>query len=142
MITIEGKAIGRRRPLFADWSIPVPPEPSDDGGGLTLRDLIARVVTVEVEAFRDRQEELRLVRVLSSKQIDQAAERGKIDMGGRDFNQEIEVDQAVAAAWQAFEDGIYLILIDGRELSDLDARVFLRSDSRVSFVRLALMAGG
>jgi hypothetical protein len=26
MITISGKALGRKKPLFADWSIPFPPD--------------------------------------------------------------------------------------------------------------------
>ena len=31
-LTISGKAIGSKRPLFADWSIPFPPEWSGEGG--------------------------------------------------------------------------------------------------------------
>lgn len=42
-LTTSGKALGSRRPLFADWSIPFLPQWRDEGG-LTLRDLIARVV--------------------------------------------------------------------------------------------------
>jgi hypothetical protein len=38
-LEISGKAIGSKRPLFADWSLPFPPEWEGEGG-LTLRDLI------------------------------------------------------------------------------------------------------
>jgi hypothetical protein len=142
MITIQGKALGQRRSLFADWSIPIPPEAGDGEGGLALRDLIARVVRAEVAAFRDRQEERWLVRVLSATEIAQAAARGKVEMGGRDLDQEVDEEQAVAAALQAFEDGIYLVAVDGREIRDLDQSVYLNQDSRVTFIRLALLAGG
>ncbi len=142
MIIIEGKAMGRRRPLFADWSIPMPPDLGEGGGGLTLRDLIARVVRAEVAAFRDRQQERRLARVLSAAEIDQGVSRGKVDMGGRDLDQQVDDEQAVGAALQAFEDGIYLVVLDGEELRDLDRAVYLRPDSRVTFIRLALLAGG
>ena len=46
VIYIEGKMLGRKRPLFEDWSIPWSAEPG--GGGLTLRELIARVVDYEI----------------------------------------------------------------------------------------------
>ncbi len=142
MITIQGKALGQRRSLFADWSIPLPPECDGGDSNFALRDLIARVVRAEVAAFRDRQEERRLVRVLSAAEIAQGAARGKVEMGGRDLDQEVDEEQAVAAALQAFEDGIYLVAVDGRDLRDLDQSVYLTQDSRVTFIRLALLAGG
>ena len=142
MITIQGKALGQRRSLFADWWIPLPPEVSGGDGNFALRNLIARIVRAEVAAFRDRQEERRLVRVLSAAEIAQGAARGKVDMGGRNLDQEVDDEEAVAAALQAFEDGIYLVAVDGRELRDLDQAVYLTEDSRVTFIRLALLAGG
>jgi hypothetical protein len=142
MIMIEGKALGNRRRLFADWSIPMPPELGGGGGGLTLRDLIERVVRAEVSAFRERREDRRLVHVLSAAEIAEGTARGKVDIGGRELDQEVDDDQAVAAAIQAFEDGIYLVAVDGHQVSDLDRAVFLNPDSRVTFIRLALLAGG
>ena len=143
MITIEGKALGNRRRLFADWSIPMPPDLGGEGSGdLTLRDLIGRIVRAEVAAFRDRREERRLVRALSASEIADGAAKGKVDMGGRDLDQEVDEEQAVGAALQAFEDGIYLVAIDGRDIRDLEQAVHLTEDSRVTFIRLSLLAGG
>jgi hypothetical protein len=63
-------------------------------------------------------------------------------MGGRDLDQKVDADEAVATALEAFEDGLYLVVVDGQELRNLDAQVFLQPDSRVAFVRLTLLAGG
>ena len=53
---ISTKAVGSKKPLFADFSVPLPPDWGDDGdGGKTLRDLIEEVVRHEVEAFKKRQ---------------------------------------------------------------------------------------
>jgi hypothetical protein len=141
MITISGKALGRKKPLFSDFSIPFPPD-LGDGGAVTLRDLIERVVRGEVEAFKQRQEERKLVRALTSSDIDKGAARGKIDMGGRDLKQEVDVDQAIGTALEAFEDGLYLVIVDGQEQRNLDSQIFLQPDSRVAFVRLTMLAGG
>jgi hypothetical protein len=142
MLTIHGKAIGRKKPLFADWSIPLPPDLAD-GRGLTLRDLIARIVRAEVAAFRDRQEERRLVRALTARQIEEGVAMGKVDMGGREEPPPpVDEAAAVAAALQAFEDGLYLVVLDGQEQRRLDQEVFLQPDSAVTFVRLVMLAGG
>ena len=139
-ITISGKALGRKKPLFADWSIPFPPE-WGDGDHLTLRELITRIVLDEVTAFKERQEQRRLAQVLSVAEIEESMESGKVDSGGRKLGQDVEEETAVATALQAFEDGLYLVVIDGEEHRDLDAQVYLRPDSRVTFVRLVFLAG-
>lgn len=141
-ITISGKAVGSRRPLFADYSIPIPPECSHEGG-LTLRQLISRVVRNEVEAFRERQIERQVFRVLTARQIEEGVEKGKIEMGGSEVPiQIVNDDEAIAVACQAFEDGLFLVVIDGNDYREIDREVFLQPDSRVAFVRLTLLAGG
>jgi hypothetical protein len=141
MLTISGKALGRKKPLFADWSIPFPPD-LGDGGSVTLRDLISRVVRTEVEAFKQRQQERRLFRALTERQIQEGAAKGKVEMGGSDLAQKVDADEATATALQAFEDGLYLVVVDEQEQRSLDAQVFLRADSKVAFVRLVMLAGG
>lgn len=140
---IVGKSIGRRKPLFADWSVPILPECQEgDGGGLTLAQLIERLVRAEVLAFQQRQYDRQFVRALTGKQIEDAATRGKIDMGGSEIGrQKVDADQAVAAALQAFEDGLYLVVIDEVEQKCLEQQVFLNPDSRITFIRLTLLTG-
>jgi hypothetical protein len=142
MIAIQGKALGRSKPLFADWSIPFPPDLDAGGDRLTLRDLIARIVRSEVQAFQQRQQERRLIKVLSAADIERGTAKGKIDMGGRDLVQDVNEEAAVATALQAFEDGLYLVVLDGEQQTELDREVYLQPDSAVTFVRLTLLAGG
>jgi hypothetical protein len=141
MLTISGKALGKKKPLFDDFSIPFPPD-LGDGGATTLRDLISRVVRNEVQAFKARQQERKLFRALTAAEIEKGAVRGKIEMGGSDIDQKVDEEAAVGTALQAFEDGLYLVILDGAEQKSLDAQVFLKPDSRVAFVRLVMLAGG
>jgi hypothetical protein len=141
MLTISGKALGRKKPLFADFSIPFPPD-LGEGGSVTLRDLIERVVRHEVAAFRQRQQDDTFLRVLTARQIEEGAARGKIDSGGRALDQPVHPEQAVATALEAFEDGLYLVAVDGAEQKSLDGQVFVNPDSRVAFIRLVMLAGG
>ena len=61
MLQVQGKALGRRKPLFADFAVPPPPE-LGDGGSTTMHDLIGAVVRHEVVAFRTRQTDRQTVR--------------------------------------------------------------------------------
>lgn len=141
MLTIHGKSLGRKRPLFSDFSIPVSTDPGD--GGLTLRLLLERIVRAEVEAFRNRQSERQFLKTLTAREIDKAAEAGKVVMGESEVSpQHVDADEAVHTALQAFEDGLYLVAIDERQYEHLDQQVFVRPDSRVTFIRLTFLAGG
>lgn len=141
-IHISMRALGRRKQLLDDWSVPAEPFDTDDGEPLTLRMVITRVVRHTVEEFQRRQEANRFVSVLSAASIAEQSERGKVNSGGSELDQEVDVDEAVASALIAFEDGLYLVVIDGHEHRELDAQVFLKPDSRLTFIRLVMLAGG
>lgn len=139
---VETRLLGKRTRPLDDWSIPLPPgsEPHD-GGGLTLRELIARVVRHEVKTFAQRDKSRRLLRVLSDREIAESAERGRIDPGGRPSSRPVDEELAVAVALQGFEDGLYLVILDGVEQRDLEAQVFVNDQSRMVFLRLTFLAG-
>lgn len=140
-ISIAAKVVGQKKLVFTDWRIPLPPN-SDDSGRFTLRDLISLIVVREVEAFKERQEQRKLAQIFTAEQIQEGAARGKIDMGEKDFEQNVSENQAVSIALQAFEDGLYFVFIDDIQHEDLNQTVFLGEDSHIMFVRLIALAGG
>ncbi len=147
-LAVRGRVLGSRRVLFADFSVPLPP-PDPDEGGMTLRRLIERIVRQQVAAFQDRQNQRQFIRALSAREIGQGVERGKIDMGGNDTTpqtdtgpQAIDEEEAVAVACQAFQDGMYLVVVDEVDIRELDREVQIGPDSTVTFIRLAMLAGG
>jgi hypothetical protein len=140
-LTVSAKVVGQKKPVFTGWSIPLPPD-FDGSRNPTLRDLITLVVGKEVEAFKLRQEQRKLAQILTAEQIQQGAERGKIDLGGRDLQQEVDEQAAIATALQGFEDGLYYVFVDDAQQESLDETVFVGADSRLMFVRLVALAGG
>ncbi len=141
MLTVSAKALGRKKPLFDDFSVP-PPAAVAAGEPITLRDLIGHVVRAEVAAFRQRQAERRLLKALTARQVADGLAAGKVSAGGSDLDQPVDPEQAVAAALEAFADGLFLVVVDETEVKDLDSVVALTPDSRLTFIRLALLAGG
>lgn len=141
-ILVDGKAIGQKHPLFTDWHVELPPGDERNGGWLKLRDLIRYIVDKEVDAFKNRQEERKLARIMSRQEIAQGVERGKVDPGERDLEQSVDNEEAVAIALKAFEDGLYFVFIDEVQQTNLDSEVFLKTNSKVVFLRLTALVGG
>ena len=141
-LTVEGKVVGQKRPIFTDWHVELPPVDENNGDRLKLRDLITSIVVKEVDAFITRQEERKLARVMSRQEIEQGVELGKVDAGERDLEQKVNTSDAIATALQAFEDGLYFVFIDEVQQTNLDSEVFLKANSKVIFLRLTALVGG
>ena len=94
-------------------------------------------------AFQQRQAEQKTLRVLTARQITEGAARGKIDSGGRELEAGmVDADTAVAAALEAFEDGLYFVFVDGNQVENLDSHLQLVPGSAITFLRLVALAGG
>lgn len=142
-LSITGRSAGSRKALFSGFSVPLPHN-TDGADGITLRQLIAHVVQHEVKQFAANQQARRLDRVMSAVAIEQGLARGRVDPAAKPAaitDQKVDTNTAVANGWQAFEDGIYLILIDEIEQRNLDQQAYLKPDSRLTFIRLVFLAG-
>ncbi len=139
-ILVTTRSLGSRRPLLHDFRVD-PPTDAGDGGDLTLRELITRVVCEQVRRFNDRSASRRFDRVLTERQIETGAARGKVDPAGKEHRTDADPQEAVASALLGFEDGLYLVIIDEVERRDLDEVIRLSPDSHMTFIRLAFLAG-
>ena len=97
---------------------------------------------LEVEAFQERQERQQLFRVLSAEEIETSKAAGRISPEGKTEKQTVDAQDAVQIAWQAFEDGLFFVFIDGEQIEALDEAVHLQENSSMKFVRLVALAGG
>lgn len=132
--------MGKTRPTFADWELSLP-----EGIGTTaipLRSLLTHIVQAEVEAFQSRQSQRRLLAILSPEQIQIGLEHGKIDAGGSELEQAVNVETAVEIALQAFSDGFYFVFLDDEQIEDLETQVALNAQSQLLFLRLVPLVGG
>lgn len=140
-VMVETWALSGKRRLLERWSVPLEPRQGDEHDPLTLRDIITRIVHCEVESFHRRQESRKFVRVLSEREITVRSAAGRIDPGGRPAGNAVDTDSAVSTVLTAFEDGLFLVLLDDVEQKDLDAAVHVTDDSRLAFIRLTFLAG-
>ena len=107
----------------------------------TVRELIYAVTQAGVEEYNQRMESPELLRYLTSEEIDDKAQAGKISFGVNYGEKKADIAKAQENAIQCFEDGIYRIFLDEEPLEILDEKIQITEESVFTFVRLTMLAG-
>ena len=107
----------------------------------TVRGLIAAFVHAEVERFNDKDMELPLLALMSAEEIDNNAKAGKVAFGRLWSDNKADEARAVEAAFAAFDDGLFRVLMDDEELKELDHPVKITEGTVFTFIRLTFLAG-
>jgi hypothetical protein len=139
---VEVRVPGDRAGSLEARTIAGPATDRSDHSTLALRVVIEHVVRAEVAAFDDRERQRSFVRLLTPDGLAAGAAAGKVDPGGRTGTRPADPEQAVATALEAFDDGLYLVVVDGEQVQGLDTAVTVGPDTLVRFVRLTALAGG
>ncbi|GEM_PF-584098 len=112
------------------WPLPLPAE-------ARLRDLIRAKVMCEVADYTAGRRHMVGKEYLT---LDELAAFQRA--AGRGAAMRLEADEEVRRALKAFEEGDYIVTVDGREVHDLDTVVAPAPAARVQFLRLLPVAGG
>lgn len=134
MITITGRLIGMQKPLFEPWSIEI--EPYLDGNDdWTLSELIEMVVLEAATIFKTPPHDKAFLQSVNA-QITIPAVSVSKDAQSEQAAMDSQIGEAIASALQAFEEDVYLVVLDNEDVMDLDDEIELKPDSKVTFVRL------
>jgi hypothetical protein len=103
---------------------------------ITVRDLIERRVTQEVEEYNRAQPEYfqGLVQPTDAERVLNGYRLRK--------KRQLDVAEQRARAVEAFVRGGFFVLVDDRQLTGLDDVITVRPDTEVSFVKLVPLIGG
>ena len=134
-IFVKLKSVGKRRPVLDDAPCSLP------DGVSTLRQLIEAVVRLEVEKYNSRGVENMLVPFLTEAEISDRSDVGKVGFGRLYSEGKAEPEKAVETAVQGFEDGLFRVLVNENEATELDAPLEVHEGDRVVFIRLTFLAG-
>jgi hypothetical protein len=111
--------------------------------GETVRDLLSAIVRQQVDSFRNRKQEAKVLRILTEREIDEGRESGRIVFGDQEPDHRTpDTAQAIEAALTAFADGFYYVFVNDTQVDRLDQAVDPREVTDVLFVRLTPLAGG
>ena len=134
-VYIKLKSVGKKRPALENTHFDL----SDDIS--CLRELIESVVRQEVEKYNSRGVENMLVPFLTENEIEEKKTIGKVGFGRLYSDRKADPDEAVKAAIQGFEDGLFRVVVGEGEAADLDAPLELSEGDELTFIRLVFLAG-
>lgn len=132
-VVLQFKKLGRKKVETVELTLEKWPK--------TLRELIEACVAQEVGRFNDSRERPHLASFLSPGEIQEQSEKGKIAFGDVANSRKADLGQALSVAFQAFEDGLYSVFVDGDEVRDLGDRLALQPGSEIMFIRLTFLSG-
>src|SRR5579859_4679248 len=101
---------------------------------LTLRELIRR--RIEQEVVRFNESEIEVFRGLVQ------PEESELILNGPRQRPVLDPEKHFAKAITAFRGNGFLVLLDDRQITDLDETLHLTPQSKVTFLRLIPLAGG
>ena len=134
-VFVKLKSVGKRRPALDDMPCTLP------DGLSTLRQLIEAVVRLEAEKYNERGAGNMLVPFLTEAEIADRGSVGKVGFGRLYSDRKAEPEKAVETAVQGFEDGLFRVLVNEDEATELDAPLEIHEGDRIVFIRLTFLAG-
>lgn len=157
-VYVSVKKPGRERNAVEPAAFPLPDEFMEESPARTIGDLLDAVTAECLRRFSARHKprqagaEDGLLRVLSPEEAGRMVATGKISPGailsGIGKSSRIPpLEEAQRNARRCYEDGLFALFVDGKEVAGpdasapLDAPVRLREGSSVAFIRLAMLAG-
>ena len=107
-----------------------------DAGPATLRDLIRGRLQQEVERYNHALPE-------TFQGLVQPDESEQVLNGFRmKTKRPLDCEVQCRRAYASFEKNGFLVLVDGRQVTELDSRLDLREDSEIDFIKLVPLVGG
>ncbi len=137
-IYLSIKMLGKRRAVINKLPLLLPDKFYQDP---TLKNFLHLVVTQQVEQFNAKADQESILPFLSPSELDEMSTHGKVTFGQLHNPEKANVEKAIETAIQAFEDGIYLVVIDGENKEDISEKIDLKDVAEVVFIRLTMLAG-
>ena len=132
-LTIQLKRLGKKKVKQFPLTFESTPK--------TLKELLEACVKNQVEAFNKKRLEVNVVGFLSPTEIQEQAESGKVDFGELANKDLAAVQEAIDNVMVAFKDGLFVVFVDGDEITTIEAPLTLTDESVIAFIRMTFLVG-
>ncbi|MCL2153505.1 MAG: hypothetical protein FWH57_11220 [Oscillospiraceae bacterium] len=134
-IYIKLKSVGKKRPVLENAPYDLPEDIN------SLRQLLETIVRQETEKYNNRGTENMLVPFLTEAEISDQSTVGKVGFGRLYSDKKADPEKAVETALQGFEDGLFRVVINETEITDINNTLVINENDVLTFIRLTFLAG-
>lgn len=134
-LSVNVKQLGKRKNVIENKKFSVDPVP------FTTAELIIAIVIRQVQEYNERLEQSDLLKYLTEEEIKEKSVSGKISFQVNYNGMAANAQKAVYNALQSFEDGIFRVFLNDRELESLNDAICLKEEDTLTFIRLTMLAG-
>jgi len=132
-VSLSIKMLGKRRLIIEKKLLPLTVDFQEQP---TLVNFLRLVVKQKVYSFNDKVMTTNLRPYLEGSTVKEMANHRKVSLGEIQQKKQVDVEQDLAIALQAFEEDLFLVLIDGAKLDKLDQIIRFKDNSEVVFLRM------
>ncbi len=134
-VKINIKQLGKKRSKISGMPFVLENTPS------TVRELITEAVHTCVSEYNERVNKGENTEPLSSEQISELSEIGKIAFGINYGGKCADEKTALENALQSYDDGFYRIFIGETETGGLSDNIALSENDSITFIKLTMLTG-
>jgi hypothetical protein len=137
LIKFSIKQLGKKRPFIDSQSIEI----AGEYGQYSLKEILSRVVSQQVETFNQKRTEKSLFNFLQETEIQEQAQSGRVRFGAIYNETQADVAKAIETVLLAFEDGLIAVFVDDEQIDLISQTIEITPNSTFTFVRLTFLAG-
>ena len=136
-LTVKVIQAGQKHPLLENKEIDI----GEIGNAPLLKDFLKAVVRQQVEEFNSKIDKENLLEFLISNDINESYSTGKVGFGRVSNDKKADLNKAEETALLAFEDGLFSVFVEDKEIVNLDDELNLNEKTEITFIRLTFLAG-
>lgn len=133
-IFVKVKAISKRKPIINLLPYEIQEDITD------INDLIAYIVKTNVKSYNEKKVDEPVFRYLTNEEIENSEVVGKIGFSDKKNDMLQDEDKAIENALQCFEDGIFRVLLNEKEI-EFNNSINIKENDTFTFIHLTMLAG-
>ncbi|MEH7350761.1 hypothetical protein [Gottfriedia acidiceleris] len=134
-IFITLKSLSRRKGFIEKKPIEIENKP------LNLEELIQELISMNVNSFNQKEIGIPFFPYLTEDEINLKSTVGKIGFNAINNDTNANVIEAISTALLAFQDGLFKVFLNDKEIESLQENIDLHENDEFTFIKLTMLSG-
>ncbi|QKE72354.1 hypothetical protein HPK19_05865 [Arthrobacter citreus] len=134
-IVITLKSLSRRKGFLEKKPFEI------DNIPLNLEELVKELISINVNTYNQKEIDFLFLPYLTEDEINLKSTVGKIGFDLKYNDTIVDLNEAIANALQAFQDGLFKVFLNDKEIESLQENIELNENDEIAFIKLTMLSG-